>query len=140
MAYQVILGAGPLSRQWSVCTILVTALSFLGTVGAGEFVSPCESADNTGEPSVLEEPRGPLPLNKTLFLGYAFLLTMATTSDKLASRSKLLDGPTGSSEEEEGKFPGALIHALSFQFPCEEGSVFLLRQGSGPVLTMILVQ
>ncbi|EGV97212.1 Tumor suppressor p53-binding protein 1 [Cricetulus griseus] len=72
-----------------------------GTVGAGEFVSPCESGDNTGEPSVLEEPRGPLPLNKTLFLGYAFLLTMATTNDKLASRSKLLDGPTGSSEEEE---------------------------------------
>lgn len=72
-----------------------------GTVGAAELVSPCESGDNTGEPSVLEEPRGPLPLNKTLFLGYAFLLTMATTSDKLASRSKLLDGPTGSSEEEE---------------------------------------
>ncbi|XP_069862038.1 TP53-binding protein 1 isoform X4 [Dipodomys merriami] len=70
-------------------------------VGAGEFMSPCESGDNTGEPSVLEEQRGPLPLNKTLFLGYAFLLTMATTSDKLASRSKLPDGPTGSSEEEE---------------------------------------
>ncbi|XP_076785695.1 TP53-binding protein 1 isoform X4 [Arvicanthis niloticus] len=70
-------------------------------VGAAEFVSPCETGDNTGEPSVLEEPRGPLPLNKTLFLGYAFLLTMATTSDKLSSRSKLLDGPTGSSEEEE---------------------------------------
>ncbi|OWK08999.1 TP53BP1, partial [Cervus elaphus hippelaphus] len=51
--------------------------------------------------SALEEQRGPLPLNKTLFLGYAFLLTMATTSDKLASRSKLPDGPTGSSEEEE---------------------------------------
>ncbi|XP_048189089.1 LOW QUALITY PROTEIN: TP53-binding protein 1 [Perognathus longimembris pacificus] len=72
-----------------------------GAVGAGEFVSPCESGDNTGDPSVLEEQRGPLPLNKTLFLGYAFLLTMATTSDKLASRSKLPDGPTGSSEEEE---------------------------------------
>ncbi|XP_058150021.1 TP53-binding protein 1 isoform X19 [Dasypus novemcinctus] len=70
-------------------------------VGAGEFISPCESGDNTGEPSALEEQRGPLPLNKTLFLGYAFLLTMATTSDKLASRSKLPDGPTGSSEEEE---------------------------------------
>nr|XP_012622057.1 tumor suppressor p53-binding protein 1 isoform X3 [Microcebus murinus] len=70
-------------------------------VGAGEFVSPCESGDNTGEPSALEEQRGPLPLNKTLFLGYAFLLTMATSSDKLASRSKLPDGPTGSSEEEE---------------------------------------
>ncbi|XP_065726987.1 TP53-binding protein 1 isoform X1 [Phocoena phocoena] len=72
-----------------------------GAVGAGEFVSPCESGDNMGEPSALEEQRGPLPLNKTLFLGYAFLLTMATTSDKLASRSKLPDGPTGSSEEEE---------------------------------------
>ncbi|XP_076983758.1 TP53-binding protein 1 isoform X9 [Tamandua tetradactyla] len=72
-----------------------------GAVGAGEFVSPCESGDNMGEPSALEEQRGPLPLNKTLFLGYAFLLTMATTSDKLASRSKLSDGPTGSSEEEE---------------------------------------
>ncbi|XP_036039377.1 TP53-binding protein 1 isoform X1 [Onychomys torridus] len=78
-----------------------SAIGKPGTVGAGEFVSPCESVDNTGEPSILEEPRGPLPLNKTLFLGYAFLLTMATTSDKLASRSKLLDGPTGSSEEEE---------------------------------------
>ncbi|KAM9645096.1 TP53-binding protein 1 isoform 2-T2 [Trichechus inunguis] len=72
-----------------------------GAVGAGEFVSPCESGDNLGEPSALEEQRGPLPLNKTLFLGYAFLLTMATTSDKLASRSKLPDGPSGSSEEEE---------------------------------------
>ncbi|XP_055134909.1 TP53-binding protein 1 isoform X1 [Symphalangus syndactylus] len=72
-----------------------------GAVGAGEFVSPCESGDNTGEPSALEEQRGPLPLNKTLFLGYAFLLTMATSSDKLASRSKLPDGPAGSSEEEE---------------------------------------
>uniref|UniRef100_A0A4X1V647 TP53-binding protein 1 n=2 Tax=Sus scrofa TaxID=9823 RepID=A0A4X1V647_PIG len=72
-----------------------------GAVGAGEFVSPCESGDNVGEPSALEEQRGPLPLNKTLFLGYAFLLTMATTSDKLASRSKLSDGPPGSSEEEE---------------------------------------
>ncbi|XP_023370010.1 TP53-binding protein 1 isoform X2 [Otolemur garnettii] len=72
-----------------------------GAVGAGDFVSPCESGDNAGEPSALEEQRGPLPLNKTLFLGYAFLLTMATTSDKLASRSKLSDGPTGSSEEEE---------------------------------------
>nr|XP_023414513.1 TP53-binding protein 1 isoform X2 [Loxodonta africana] len=72
-----------------------------GAMGAGEFVSPCESGDNLGEPSAVEEQRGPLPLNKTLFLGYAFLLTMATTSDKLASRSKLPDGPSGSSEEEE---------------------------------------
>ncbi|XP_040825686.1 TP53-binding protein 1 isoform X1 [Ochotona curzoniae] len=72
-----------------------------GAVGAGECASPCEGGDHAAEPSAVDEPRGPLPLNKTLFLGYAFLLTMATTSDKLASRSKLSDGPTGSSEEEE---------------------------------------
>ncbi|XP_044515950.1 TP53-binding protein 1 [Gracilinanus agilis] len=72
-----------------------------GTMGVGEFVSPCESGDHAGEPLALEDQRGPLPHNKTLFLGYAFLLTMATANDKLASRSKLPDGPTGSSEEEE---------------------------------------
>lgn len=90
-----------------VCIHLVTVLlSLPGAVGAAEFVSPCESGDNMGEPAALDEQRGPLPLNKTLFLGYAFLLTMATTSDKLASRSKLPDGPSGSSEEEEGKAVG----------------------------------
>ncbi|XP_075388292.1 TP53-binding protein 1 isoform X2 [Tenrec ecaudatus] len=72
-----------------------------GAAGAGEFVSPCESGDGWAEPSLLGEQRGPLPLNKTLFLGYAFLLTMATTTDKSACRSKLPDGPSGSSEEEE---------------------------------------
>ncbi|KAM9237259.1 LOW QUALITY PROTEIN: TP53-binding protein 1-like [Dugong dugon] len=72
-----------------------------GAVGAGEFVSSCETGDNLGEPSALEEQRAPLPLNKTLFMGYAFRLAMATTSDKLASLSKLPDGPSGSSEEEE---------------------------------------
>lgn len=104
-----------------VCIHPVTPpLSPSGAVGAGEFVSPCESGD-MGEPSALDEHRGPLPLNKTLFLGYAFLLTMATTSDKLASRSKLPDGPSGSSEEEEGKAlgrPGALPRARpSFPLP-----------------------
>ncbi|XP_043845133.1 TP53-binding protein 1 isoform X1 [Dromiciops gliroides] len=72
-----------------------------GTVGVGEFANPCEGGDNAGEPLALEDQRGPLPHNKTLFLGYAFLLTMATANDKLASRSKLPDVPTGSSEEEE---------------------------------------
>lgn len=90
-----------------VCIRLLTASVLPGAVGAGEFVSPCESGDNMGEPSTLDEQRGPLPVNKTLFLGYAFLLTMATTSDKLASRSKLPDGPSGSSEEEEGKALGS---------------------------------
>ncbi|XP_019359408.1 PREDICTED: tumor suppressor p53-binding protein 1 isoform X2 [Gavialis gangeticus] len=72
-----------------------------GAVKAGEFPSSCESGDNVLDPSALEDHHGPLPNNKTLFLGYAFLLTMATPSDKLANRQKLLDGAAGSSEEEE---------------------------------------
>ncbi|NXH31062.1 TP53B protein, partial [Myiagra hebetior] len=65
-----------------------------GAVRAGEDV-------DAADPPVLEGDRGPLPHNKTLFLGYAFLLTMATPSDKLVNHQKSSDGPTGSSEEEE---------------------------------------
>ncbi|NWI09457.1 TP53B protein, partial [Crypturellus soui] len=71
-----------------------------GAVRAVEFVSTCESVD-TINPPVLEDHHGPLPHNKTLFLGYAFLLTMATPSDKLVNPQKPSDGPAGSSEEEE---------------------------------------
>lgn len=73
-----------------------------GAVRAGEFVSTCEGVDAV-DPPVLEDHHGPLPHNKTLFLGYAFLLTMATPSDKLVNRQKTSDGPAGSSEEEEGE-------------------------------------
>ncbi|KFV02976.1 Tumor suppressor p53-binding protein 1, partial [Tauraco erythrolophus] len=71
-----------------------------GAVRAGEFVSVCEGVDVVDHP-VLEDHHGPLPQNKTLFLGYAFLLTMATPSDKLVDHQKPSDGPAGSSEEEE---------------------------------------
>ncbi|NXA36215.1 TP53B protein, partial [Eudromia elegans] len=71
-----------------------------GTERAVEFVSTCESADAINAP-VLEDHHGPLPHNKTLFLGYAFLLTMATPTDKLINRQKPSDGPAGSSEEDE---------------------------------------
>ncbi|NWU48057.1 TP53B protein, partial [Dromas ardeola] len=71
-----------------------------GAVRAGEFVSTCENVDAV-DPPVLGDHHGPLPHNKTLFLGYAFLLTMATPSDKLVNHQKPSDGPTGSSEEEE---------------------------------------
>ncbi|NXC29425.1 TP53B protein, partial [Campylorhamphus procurvoides] len=71
-----------------------------GAVRTEEFVSTCEGVD-AGDPPVLEDHHGPLPHNKTLFLGYAFLLTMATPSDKLINHQKPSDGPTGSSEEEE---------------------------------------
>ncbi|XP_038274499.1 TP53-binding protein 1 isoform X6 [Dermochelys coriacea] len=95
-----------------------------GAVRAGEFVSPCESGDHTGDPSTLEEHHGPLPHNKTLFLGYAFLLTMATPSDKLAICQKPSDGPAGSSEEEE-----------EFSIPCNKQYTALqLRTGAGYIL------
>ncbi|NXI47819.1 TP53B protein, partial [Galbula dea] len=71
-----------------------------GAVRAGEFVSTCEGVDAV-DPPVLEDHHGPFPTNKTLFLGYAFLLTMATPSDKMVNQQKPSDGPTGSSEEEE---------------------------------------
>ncbi|NXR86643.1 TP53B protein, partial [Hypocryptadius cinnamomeus] len=71
-----------------------------GAVRGEEFVSTCEGVD-TADPPVLDGDHGPLPHNKTLFLGYAFLLTMATPSDKLVNHQKPSDGPTGSSEEEE---------------------------------------
>ncbi|NXG79278.1 TP53B protein, partial [Baryphthengus martii] len=71
-----------------------------GAVRAGEFVSTCEGVDAV-DPLVLEDHHGPLPHNKTLFLGYAFLLTMATSSDKQVNHQKPSDGPMGSSEEEE---------------------------------------
>ncbi|KFP30698.1 Tumor suppressor p53-binding protein 1, partial [Colius striatus] len=71
-----------------------------GAGRAGEFVNTCEGADAV-DPPVQEDHQGPLPLNKTLFLGYAFLLTMASPSDKLINHQKPSDGPAGSSEEEE---------------------------------------
>ncbi|XP_066052167.1 TP53-binding protein 1 isoform X3 [Chamaea fasciata] len=77
-----------------------SAMIRLGAVRGGEFVSTCEGVD-AADPPVLEGDHGPLPHNKTLFLGYAFLLTMATPSDKLVNHQKPSDGPTGSSEEEE---------------------------------------
>ncbi|XP_014743315.1 PREDICTED: tumor suppressor p53-binding protein 1 [Sturnus vulgaris] len=77
-----------------------SAMAKPGAVRGGEFASTCEGVD-AADPPVLEGDHGPLPRNKTLFLGYAFLLTMATPSDKLVNHEKPSDGPTGSSEEEE---------------------------------------
>ncbi|KAM4749014.1 TP53-binding protein 1 [Rhinophrynus dorsalis] len=67
----------------------------------GDFVSSNESGDNVGDPMTLEETHGPIPQSKTLFLGYAFLLTTATSSDKLNNRLKSQEFPSASSEEEE---------------------------------------
>ncbi|NWS44408.1 TP53B protein, partial [Probosciger aterrimus] len=77
-----------------------SAVIKLGAVRTGESVSTCEGVGAV-DPPVLEDHHGPLPHNKTLFLGYAFLLTMATPSDKSVNHQKSSDGPAGSSEEEE---------------------------------------
>ncbi|XP_062357086.1 TP53-binding protein 1 isoform X2 [Cinclus cinclus] len=77
-----------------------SAMTKPGAMRGGELASTCEGVD-AADPPVLEGDHGPLPHNKTLFLGYAFLLTMSTQSDKLLNHQKPSDGPTGSSEEEE---------------------------------------
>ncbi|KAG8440580.1 hypothetical protein GDO86_006361 [Hymenochirus boettgeri] len=66
-----------------------------------EFVSPNESGDNTVDRATLGETHGPLPKCKSLFIGYAFLLTSATSSDKLNNRQKSQEIPSISSEEED---------------------------------------
>ncbi|XP_039217914.1 TP53-binding protein 1 isoform X2 [Crotalus tigris] len=72
-------------------------LSKAGTANARELASPSGSGKSSGEPLALDHRWGPLPQNKTLFLGYAFLLSVANATDKLSSHQKT----TVSSEEEE---------------------------------------
>ncbi|NWH80508.1 TP53B protein, partial [Piaya cayana] len=96
-----------------------------GAVKAGELVGIYEGADAVEAP-VLEDHYGPLPQNKTLFLGYAFLLTMATPSDKLVNHQRASDVPTGSSEEDEEflEMPPYDKHCIAQQ----------LRAGAGYIL------
>ncbi|XP_009992587.1 PREDICTED: tumor suppressor p53-binding protein 1 [Chaetura pelagica] len=96
-----------------------------GSVRAGEFVSTCEGVEAV-DPPVLEDHHGPLPHNKTLFLGYAFLLTMATPSDKIPNHQKPSDGPAGSSEEEEEFLP---VTPYDKHFIAQQ-----LRAGAGYIL------
>ncbi|XP_063305018.1 TP53-binding protein 1 isoform X3 [Pelobates fuscus] len=77
------------------------SLENIGAAKGGEFMSPNESGDNAGDEMALEETHGPIPQNKTLFLGYAFLLSASTSSDKLQNRHKSQQIPSISSEEEE---------------------------------------
>ncbi|XP_072258582.1 TP53-binding protein 1 isoform X2 [Pyxicephalus adspersus] len=72
-----------------------------GSIKGNDFMSPNESGDNMSDQANLEETHGPLPQNKLLFAGYAFLLTTATSSDKVNNRMKSQEIPCFSSEEEE---------------------------------------
>ncbi|OCT89674.1 TP53-binding protein 1 isoform X2 [Xenopus laevis] len=72
-----------------------------GAAKGGDFMSPNESGDNAGDQVMVEEIHGPLPQSKSLFIGYAFLITCATSSDKQNNRQKSQEFPCISSEEEE---------------------------------------
>ncbi|CAI9550854.1 unnamed protein product [Staurois parvus] len=72
-----------------------------GPAKGGDFMSPNESGDNAGDQTTLEESHGPLPENKLLFAGYAFLLTTSTSSDKVNNRLKSQEISSFSSEEDE---------------------------------------
>ncbi|KAL8197313.1 UNVERIFIED_CONTAM: hypothetical protein K2H54_020236 [Gekko kuhli] len=70
------------------------------------------------------DPRwGPLPQNKTLFLGYAFLLTMADPSDKLSSHQK----SAVSSEEEEEFSEAAPFNKPYIELQLQSGGGFILE-------------
>ncbi|XP_068131395.1 TP53-binding protein 1 isoform X2 [Hyperolius riggenbachi] len=78
--------------------------SLMGKSGpsmGGDFMSPNESGDDAGDQTALEKTHGPLPQNNLLFGGYSFLLTSATSSDKLSNLLKSQQIPSISSEEEE---------------------------------------
>ncbi|XP_070809865.1 TP53-binding protein 1 isoform X2 [Pituophis catenifer annectens] len=73
------------------------ALSKAGAANDREIASPSGSGKYSGDHLALDHRWGPLPQNKTLFLGYAFLLSMANTTEQLSSHQK----SAVSSEEEE---------------------------------------
>ncbi|XP_077775272.1 TP53-binding protein 1 isoform X5 [Podarcis muralis] len=68
-----------------------------GAACSREAVSPSVSGVDLGDIVATDDRWGPMPHNKTLFLGYAFLLTMADPTDKLSSCQE----PAVSSEEED---------------------------------------
>ncbi|XP_042328100.1 TP53-binding protein 1 isoform X2 [Sceloporus undulatus] len=74
-----------------------TSTATPGSLGGREKGSPLHSGGDSGAPSAADDQWGPLPHNKTLFLGYAFLLTMANPVERLSSIPK----PVVSSGEEE---------------------------------------
>ncbi|NP_001082071.1 tumor protein p53 binding protein 1 S homeolog [Xenopus laevis] len=78
-----------------------SVLAKAGAAKGGDFMSPSESGDNDGDQVMVEETHGPLPQSKSIFMGYAFLITSATSSDKQNNRQKSQAFPCISSEEEE---------------------------------------
>ncbi|XP_063170596.1 TP53-binding protein 1 isoform X2 [Candoia aspera] len=97
------------------------ALPKLGAANAREGASPSVSGRNSGDRVAPDIRWGPLPQNKTLFLGYAFLLSMANATDKLSYQRT-----AGSSEEEE-----EFLEAIPYNKPYIE---LQLQAGGGFIL------
>ncbi|KAJ6662825.1 hypothetical protein lerEdw1_011029 [Lerista edwardsae] len=94
-----------------------------GAACAGEEVNPAQSEGALGDLLVPDERWGPLPNNKTLFLGYAFLLTTANSAEKLSR------GPnfSSSSEEEEGLSEAAPYNKHYIEQQLGAGGGFVLE-------------
>ncbi|XP_060709944.1 TP53-binding protein 1 isoform X2 [Hemiscyllium ocellatum] len=65
------------------------------------FLSPSEGEVSSESSSMLETQHGPIPKNPTLFVGYAFILTAASESDRRTNKQTQHDGAISSEEEEE---------------------------------------
>ncbi|XP_018421965.1 PREDICTED: tumor suppressor p53-binding protein 1 [Nanorana parkeri] len=74
---------------------------FAKSAKEGDFTSHNEGEDSAADQNTLEETHGPLPQNNLLFAGYAFLLTTATSSDKVNNRLKSQKITSFSSEDDE---------------------------------------
>ncbi|KAM6425794.1 TP53-binding protein 1 [Liasis olivaceus] len=97
------------------------ALAKLGAANAREMASPSVSGGYSGDHLAPDNQWGPLPQNKTLFLGYAFLLSMANSTDKLSSHQRT----AVSSEEEE------FLETIPYNKPYTE---LQLQAGGGFIL------
>ncbi|XP_051898606.1 LOW QUALITY PROTEIN: TP53-binding protein 1 [Pristis pectinata] len=65
------------------------------------FASPSEGDVSSGSGPSVEVQHGPLPKSPTLFVGYAFILTAATESDRQTNKPAQRDGTLSSEEDEE---------------------------------------
>ncbi|KAF7239592.1 TP53-binding protein 1 [Varanus komodoensis] len=84
---------------------------------------PPSSRGDSGNLLAVEDRWGPLPLNKTLFLGYAFLLTMASPADKLPSCRKI----AVNNEEEEEFLDRAPFDKHYLELQLQTGGGFILE-------------
>ncbi|XP_078388330.1 TP53-binding protein 1 [Cetorhinus maximus] len=72
-----------------------------GSLKPSGFTSPSEGDVSSESGSLLEAQHGPIPKNPTLFVGYAFILTVATESDRRTNKQAQRDGAVSSEEDEE---------------------------------------